>query len=206
MTCVELRRKFVSGLTAEDAEIAEENESTLRLLRSPRSICQLQLKVMRSDIHAPVQVKAVRSESLHTRIEGEVLASLLLLMFDEPIEKRGAKSARAVGIVRDEIVDVNSAAGEKEIQDAKARHGADDTVQLQKRKLVPSFCWCSTRAAKSMALMWGRSSRMTEQQWPICSGVFARLILHAATFAADMTFHRSRRAEIKRGIETKAAW
>ncbi len=51
-----------------------------------------------------------------------------------------------------------------------------------------------------MALIWGRSSRMTEQQRPICSGVFARLILQPAIFAADMTFHRLRRAEIKRGI------
>jgi hypothetical protein len=92
---------------------------------------------MRCDIHASVQIKAVRGESLHTGIEGEVLARLLLRMFDEPIEKVGAKSARAVGIVRDEIVDVKGSAGEKEIQDAKARHGANDTVQLEKRKLVP---------------------------------------------------------------------
>jgi hypothetical protein len=47
---------------------------------------------------------------------------------------------------------------------------------------------------------------MTEQQRPICSGVFARVIRDAATFAADMTFHRSRRAEIKRVIQTKAVW
>jgi len=135
MTCEwNLSWKFAGGRTAKDAEIAEENKYAPR---SPRSIRELQLKVMRSDIQAPVQVKAVRSESLHTGIEGEVLASLLLRMFDEPIEKRGAKSARAVGIVRDEIVDVKSAAGEKEIQNAKARHGADDTVQLEKRKLVP---------------------------------------------------------------------
>jgi len=79
----------------------------------------------------------MRSESLHTGIEGKVLASLLLRMFDEPNEKRGAKSARAVGIVRDEIVDVKRASGEKQMQDAKARHGADDPVQLEKRKLVP---------------------------------------------------------------------
>ena len=92
---------------------------------------------MRSDIHAPVQIKAVRSESLHTGIEGEVFACLPLRMFDEPIEKGGAKAARAVGIVRDKIVDVKGAAGEKEIQDAKARHGANGTVQLEKRKLVP---------------------------------------------------------------------
>jgi hypothetical protein len=92
---------------------------------------------MRSDIHPSFQIKTVRSESLQTGIEGEVLASLLLRMFDEPIEKRGAKSVRAVGVLRDKIVNVKSAAGEKEIQDAKARHGADDTVQLEKRKLVP---------------------------------------------------------------------
>ena len=92
---------------------------------------------MRSDIHAPVQVKAVRRESLHTGIEREVLATLLVRMFNEPIEKRGAKSARPVGIVRDEIVDVKSASGEKKIQDAKARHGADDTILLEKGKLVP---------------------------------------------------------------------
>ena len=69
-----------------------------------------------SDIHAPVQIKAVRGESLHTGIEGEVLAALLLCMFDEPIEKRGAKSARAVGIVGDEIVDVEGAAGKRRLK------------------------------------------------------------------------------------------
>jgi hypothetical protein len=45
---------------------------------------------------------------------------------------------------------------------------------------------------------------MTEEQWPICSGVFARPILHAATFSEDMTFHRSHRAEIKGSIVTKS--
>ena len=51
------------------------------------------MKMMRSDIHAPVQIKTVRGESLHTGIESEVLARLLLRIFDEPIEKGGAKSA-----------------------------------------------------------------------------------------------------------------
>ena len=92
---------------------------------------------MRSNVHAPVQIKAVRSESLHTRIEGEVLAPLLLRVLDEPIEKGSTKSARAVRIVRNKIVNVKGAAGEKEIQDAKACHGANNTVQLEKRKLVP---------------------------------------------------------------------
>ncbi len=92
--------------------------------------------MVRRDIHTPVQIKAVRSESLYTGIEREVLAALLLRMLDKPIEKRRAKSARAVGVVRDEIVDVKGAPGEKEIQDAKARHRTDDTIQLEKRELV----------------------------------------------------------------------
>jgi hypothetical protein len=41
---------------------------------------------------------------------------------------------------------------------------------------------------------------MTEQQRPICSGVLAKLIFHALSFAVDMEFHRLRGAEIKRGI------
>jgi hypothetical protein len=47
-------------------------------------------------------------------------------------------------------------------------------------------------------LIWGRSSRMTEEQRPICSGVVARAMRQAPGFVADMIFHRSRRAEIKR--------
>jgi hypothetical protein len=46
---------------------------------------------------------------------------------------------------------------------------------------------------------------MTEEQRPTCSGVAARPILQAAFFAADMTFHRSRRAEFKRLIVKKIA-
>src|SRR5438128_1704830 len=92
---------------------------------------------MRSNVHTLVQIKAVRSESLHTGIKGKGFAPLLLRVLDEPIEKSSTKSARAVGIVRDKIIDVKGAAGEKEIQDAKARHGANDTIQLEIRKLVP---------------------------------------------------------------------
>ncbi len=91
---------------------------------------------MRRDIHAAIQIEAVGRESLHAGIEGEVFAALFPGMLDEPIEKRGAKSARTVGVVRDEIIDVKGAAGEKEIEDAKARHGADDTVQFEKRELI----------------------------------------------------------------------
>jgi hypothetical protein len=46
---------------------------------------------------------------------------------------------------------------------------------------------------------------MTEEQRPTCSGVSARPILQATFLAADMTFHRSRRAEFKRLIEEKIA-
>jgi hypothetical protein len=46
---------------------------------------------------------------------------------------------------------------------------------------------------------------MTEEQQPTCSGVAARPIFQAAFIAADMTLHRSRRAEFKRVIVKKIA-
>ena len=64
---------------------------------------------MRSNVHAPVQIKAVGSESLHTGIEGEVFALLPFRVLDKPIEKSSTKSARAVRIVRDKIVNVKGA-------------------------------------------------------------------------------------------------
>ena len=98
---------------------------------------QREVEVVRSDVHAAFQIKAMRGESLHPGIQSKMLASLLLRVFDEPVEKHGAKSARAVGIVRDKIIDVKGAAREKEVQDAKPGHGTDDTVQLEKSEMVP---------------------------------------------------------------------
>ncbi len=92
--------------------------------------------MMRGDIHAAFQIEAVGRESLHAGIEGQVLASLLSGMLDQPIEKRGAESARAIGIVRDEIVDVKSATGEEEIEDAKTRHRTDYAIQLEESQLI----------------------------------------------------------------------
>ena len=70
-------------------------------------------------------------------------------MFDEPIEKGGAKSARAVGIVGDEVVDVKGASGEKEIKDAKAGNRTDDPVQLEERQLIPFFLLLQTLARRN---------------------------------------------------------
>lgn len=94
---------------------------------------------MGSDIHAAIQIEAVGGEALHARIQGEVLAALLFGVFDQPIEKRGAESARAVGIVRDQIVDIEGAAGKKEIEDAKAGDRSDNPIQFEEDKLVSLF-------------------------------------------------------------------
>ena len=84
--------------------------------------------MMRSDIHTAIQIEPVGRKSLHAGIQREVLATLFPGMLDEPIEKRGAESAGAIRIVRDEIVDIESAAGKKETENAKARDGMDATV------------------------------------------------------------------------------
>jgi len=91
---------------------------------------------MRRDIHAVIEIEAVSRESLHAGIQGEVFAALFPGMFDEPIEKGRAISARTVGIVGNEIINVERAAGEKEIEDAKARHRTNDTIQFEKGKLI----------------------------------------------------------------------
>lgn len=159
---------------------------------------------MRCDIHPPVQIKAVRSESLHTGIEGEMLAALLLCMLDEPIEERGAKSARAVGIVGDEIVDVEGATGEKEIQDAKARHGADDTVQLEKRKLIPLLLLVQHPRGEIDGLDVG--TQFTHDG-AAAADLFGR-VREADSLRGDSRsghdIYRSRCAEIKRSIVTKS--
>jgi hypothetical protein len=65
-----------------------------------------------------------------------VLATLLFGMVDQPIEKRGAKSARAIGIVRDEVIDIQSATGKKEIEDAKPCHRTDHAIQFEERQVI----------------------------------------------------------------------
>src|SRR5687768_7474949 len=71
---------------------------------------QLQIEMVRSDVHAAVEVETVGGETLHPGIEGEVLAAVFLGVIDQPIEEGCAESARAVGIVSDKVVDVEGAA------------------------------------------------------------------------------------------------
>ena len=92
--------------------------------------------MMRGDIHAAVQIKTVRGESLHTGIEREVFAFIFPGVFDQPVEERGAVTAGAFPFVGDKIVEIKSATREKEIQDAKTRDGTNDPVQLEKGKLI----------------------------------------------------------------------
>jgi len=91
---------------------------------------------MRRDIHAAFQIEAVGRESLHAGIQSQVFAALFFGMLDKPIEKRGAKSARTVGVMGDEIIDVESAAGEKEIEDAKTGHRPNDAIQFEEHELI----------------------------------------------------------------------
>jgi hypothetical protein len=100
---------------------------------------QLQVEMVRGDIHAAIEVEAVGGKTLHAGIEGKVFAALFLRVFEQPIEKRGTESARAVGIVRDEVVDVEGAAGKKEIEDAKPSDGTDGAIQLEIGQPVSLF-------------------------------------------------------------------
>jgi hypothetical protein len=95
--------------------------------------------MVRSDVHAALEIKTVSGEALHTGIEREVLAAVFPGIFHKPIEKRGAESTRAVGIVGDQVVDVEGAAGKKKIKDAKSGNRTDRTIELEISQLIPLF-------------------------------------------------------------------
>ena len=90
-------------------------------------------------IHAPVQIKTMRRKSLDAGIEREVLAALFLRILDQPIKKRGAESAGAIGIMGDEIVDVKGTTGKEEIENAKTGHRTNPTLQFEKGELISLF-------------------------------------------------------------------
>jgi len=77
------------------------------------------LEMMGADVHAAVQIETVSRETLDTGIKGKIIASLFCRVLDQPVEKRRAEPARAVGLMGNEVVDVKSTAGEKEIENTK---------------------------------------------------------------------------------------
>lgn len=95
--------------------------------------------MVRTNVHATVEIKPVRGKTLDAGIEREVLTSMRLRMFDEPIEKRGTESPRAVGFVRNQVVDIECAAGEQKIENSKSRHGADHAIQFEIGELISFF-------------------------------------------------------------------
>src|SRR2546430_11914214 len=78
---------------------------------------ELQLEMVGADFHPAVEIEAVGGETLNAGIEGKIVAFFFPGVLDQPIEKCGAEPAGAIGVMRDQIVDVESATGEKEIED-----------------------------------------------------------------------------------------
>lgn len=69
---------------------------------------QLQLEVMRGDVHAAIEIEAVGGEALHAGIKSKMLAAVVPGVRDKPIEKRRAKATRTIGVMGDQVVDVES--------------------------------------------------------------------------------------------------
>src|SRR4051812_30702758 len=94
---------------------------------------------MGGDIHSAIEIKTMRCKALDAGIEREMLATILPGVLDEPIEERGAESTGAIGIVRYQIVDVEGAAGEEHIENAKAGHRSNDPIKFEISQLVSLF-------------------------------------------------------------------
>ena len=95
--------------------------------------------MMRGDIHAAIEIKAMGRESLDPRIEREVLATILFCVFNEPIEERGAVPHGAIRIVRNQIVDVEGLARKEHFEDPEAGHRSHDPVELEISDLISLF-------------------------------------------------------------------
>jgi len=89
-----------------------------------------------ADFHATIEIETVGGETLDAGIESEIVALFFLCVFDQPIEKGGAESAGAVGVMRDQIVDVEGATGEEQIENAKTGDGANGTIELEISELI----------------------------------------------------------------------
>jgi hypothetical protein len=73
------------------------------------------------------------------------------------------------------------------IEDAKAGDGANDAIELELGDLISFFLLLENAgAAKSTALMWGRNSRITDEQRSISSGLVTRAILQGSGLVSGM--------------------
>src|SRR2546423_10273113 len=118
----------------------EETSITSRLRQGysgqGRSRSDLELEMVGADFHAAIEIKAMGGETLDAGIESKIVALFFFCVFDQPIEKGSAESAGAVGVMRDQIVDVEGATGEKEIENAEAGDGANGAIELEIIELI----------------------------------------------------------------------
>jgi hypothetical protein len=89
-----------------------------------------------ADFHPAIEIEPVGGETLDAGIESEIVALFFSGVFDQPIEKGGAESAGAVGVMRDQIVDVKGATGEKEIENPETADGANGAIELEVSELI----------------------------------------------------------------------
>jgi hypothetical protein len=92
-----------------------------------------------ADFHAAVQVESVGCETLNAGIEGKVFTAFFPGVLDQPIEERSAEAAGTIGLVGNEVVDVEGPPGEEEIKDPKAGDGANRAIELQISEVISFF-------------------------------------------------------------------
>jgi hypothetical protein len=94
---------------------------------------------MSDDVHPVREIKPVRAESLHTRIQMKLIASAIAGQFSEPAEKLFAITPRSGLFRREEIVHVQDFSPRETFRDAKTGHGPDRTAVLEKYQFVSAL-------------------------------------------------------------------
>src|SRR6476620_10196745 len=95
--------------------------------------------MVRGDVHSAPKIETVSCKTLHPRIESEVLTVFFPGIFDHPINQGFAVTTGAVRISCHQVINIKSATGEKQIQNAKPSYGANNTVHFEEDKLIPFF-------------------------------------------------------------------
>ncbi len=87
--------------------------------------------MMGRNIHAISQVKTMGAESLHARVEVDLLAALRSCETKNPVEEALSMPTRATLLISDEILNVEVSSPGKGFSEAETRDGSYRAVILQ---------------------------------------------------------------------------
>src|SRR5437867_141861 len=89
-----------------------------------------------SDVHAHCEIKSMRTEALHARIQVQLLAAICLGMLHKPREHLLAKTFGPFRLIGYQVIDIHAFTPPQVFQQPKASHAFNRAVVLQKYQVI----------------------------------------------------------------------